>query len=345
MSLIYFIQEHLHRRVPHGGTGNADADRIWLNAGYVPVEFPDRENFSVAAKFRRAFYLYKMIRLIGKTDRLIFQYPLYAGMSKMLVRLLLSKQVKLICFITDIDGLKDGDEEKLKRDIAFFRHFSHFIVHNVAMKNWLDLQVTHSVSTMINFFDFFATPFAGNRKISNELVFAGNLSKSLFLERLDELQQPLRWNIYGQGITEKMRTQACIFYKGVIEPYLLPAKIEGSFGIVWDGDSIHGSGGVFGKYMQYISHHKISLYILAGLPIICYRHAGASEIILDYGIGLLVDDLAQVPQLIEKLDEAGYQQMRTNMQALAVRIAKGECLATATRQILADINTASKANS
>lgn len=334
MSFIYFIQEHLHLRVHHGGTGNADADSIWLRSGYVPIEFPHRENFSIGAKIRRGMYLYSMNSRIRKNDVVVFQFPLYAGMNKLLIRLLLRKKVRVVCFITDIDGLKDGDPVKLKKEIGFLRQFQNFIVHNAAMKSWLLEAVPGSRSATINFFDFLAPPFYGQRQLTGELVFAGNLPKSLFLEKLDELKHPLRLNIYGPGLTTGMRMQTSISYKGVIDPYLLPGKVEGSFGLVWDGDSIHGSGGVFGDYMHYITHHKVSLYILAGLPIICYSGAGAARLIEAFGIGLLIDNLEQVAERIGKVEADQYQQMRVNMKPLADLISTGKCLANAMEEML-----------
>jgi hypothetical protein len=334
MSLIYYIQEHLHLRVHHGGTGNADADAIWLRLGYLPLEFPDRENFSLIAKIRRSLYLLTMFRRIRKNDIMVFQFPLYAGMSKLLVRLLLRKKVTMVCFITDIDGLKDGDSEKLKREIRGLRQFRYFIVHNEVMKNWLTETIPGARSACISFFDFLASSFEGHRQPLKEIVFAGNLSKSLFLEKLDELKPQLRWNVYGPGFTSGMRSQHCISYKGVMDARSLPDQVEGSFGLVWDGDSIHGRGGNFGGYMIYITHHKVSLYILAGLPIICYRGAGSAGLIEHYGIGLLIEDLNQLSLVIDQVDEKQYQQMRTNMKPLATRISSGKCLSDAMQDIL-----------
>ncbi len=334
MSSMYFIQEHLHLRVYHGGTGNADADRIWLQLGYLPLEFPGRESFSIGAKIRRVAYLFKQMLRIHKKDLVVFQFPLYAGMSKLLVQLLLRKKVRMVCFITDIDGLKDGDPLKLKREISFLRQFRYFVVHNPAMKSWLLQTAPGSKAACINFFDFLAVPFGQDRRPAREVVFAGNLSKSLFLEKIDALKAEVRWNVYGPGLTPMMQAQSSIDYKGVEEPYKLPAKAEGSFGLVWDGDSIHGAGGVFGDYMQYITHHKVSLYILAGLPVICYSKAGSAGLIKKFGIGLLLDDLSGLAALIDQVNTEEYHRMRENMQSLAARISNGKCLGDAMEEIL-----------
>ncbi len=337
MSLVYFIQEHLHLRVPHGGTGNADADRIWLQLGYLPVEFPGRESFSIGTKIRRFAFLLQQLRRIRKNDLVVFQFPLYAGVNKLLVQLLVRRKVSVICFITDIDGLKDGDPLKLKHEIRYLRQFRYFVVHNPAMKNWLLQTVPDADAVCINFFDFLAKPDHKDRKPSRKIVFAGNLPKSLFLEKIDALNGQVRWNVYGPGVTPMMQAQTSIDYKGVVDPYELPSNVEGSFGLVWDGDSIHGAGGIFGDYMQYITHHKVSLYILAGLPVICYSKAGSAELIKKYGIGLLIDDLSRLTALIDSVNDQEYTRMRENMRLLAGRISKGKCLGDAMKEIIAGI--------
>ena len=337
MSLIYFIQEHLHLRVHHGGTGNADADRIWLQAGHLPVEFPGRENFSIGTKIRRLVYLLKQLRKIRNEDILVFQFPLYAGMNKLLVQLLIRKKVRMICFITDIDGLKDGDPLKLKREIRFFKQFRFFIVHNPVMKNWLLQFVPDAEAVCINFFDFLAIPCEKPRIPDAQIVFAGNLSKSLFLEKIDLLNSKVLWNVYGPGITPRMLAQTSIVYKGIVEPHEMPSLAEGAFGLVWDGDSVQGAGGVFGEYMQYITHHKVSLYVLAGLPVICYSKAGSAGLIEKYGLGLLIDDLNGLAALLARVSDEQYQQMRENMRRLADRISTGKCLGEAMEEICSKI--------
>jgi hypothetical protein len=157
----------------------------------------------------------------------------------------------------------------------------------------------------------------------------------MFLEKLSLMKsRQLRFQLYGAGVTKKMLNQDEVLYNGVFAPYALPAQLEGSFGLVWDGDSIEGPGGSFGNYMQYISHHKLSLYILSGLPLIVPSFAGSASLVEKYNIGFTINNLDEIAHKIEELQEMDYQQMVRNMQPLALKISSGQCLLEAVRQLM-----------
>jgi hypothetical protein len=168
-------------------------------------------------------------------------------------------------------------------------------------------------------------------------VFAGNLAKSSFLEQLyllKEKRQGLHFNLYGPGCTDAMKSQRNVTYKGTVNPYDLPAKIEGCFGLVWDGDCIDKPGGSLGDYMLYISHHKLSLYILSGLPLIVPETAASARIVKKYFIGITINSLHEIEDRINDVSAGQYQQMRKNMKPLAEKISKGNCLGNALKELM-----------
>jgi len=96
--------------------------------------------------------------------------------------------------------------------------------------------------------------------------------------------------------------------------------------------------GSLGHYMQYISHHKISLYILAGLPIIISQTAGAAPLVRQYQIGICVDSLEEIDQRINAISTSQYEQMIGNMKPLAKKIAMGDCLSAALERLISRIS-------
>jgi hypothetical protein len=334
----YFIQQFLQQEYLHGGVGCVDAERGLSSKGFESITFPYYYSFSLRAKISRFFFLLKTVRTIKKDSVVFFLFPVYAKMHKLLLSLLRSRNVRCICFIADIDGIKDGDEKLLQKEIAIFKKYKYFIVHNEKMKEWmLDNVSADCITASIEFFDFFAKPFDGERHSSFDVVFAGNLEKSSFLKKLHLLSAKdsfLHFHLYGPGQTESLPEQRNVTWHGIKKPYELPGKLNGSFGLLWDGDSIEKPAGSLGNYMQYISHHKLSLYILSKLPVIVPATAASAPLIDKYRIGFAVNSLVEIEDKIKNLSAAEYRQMQLNMQPLAEKISKGECLSNAIDEIM-----------
>jgi glycosyltransferase involved in cell wall biosynthesis len=328
----FFLQEHLHRQVFHGGIGNVDAEKVLLAKGYKPVLFPGWNDLSLRSKLNRFLYLVKVFFLIPAGSMLVFQYPVLPYVHRLLLKVMaFKKDIRLVCFIADIDGLKDGDPQLLKRQIAALNRYTWFIVHSQPMQDWLQQQVLHSIIEQIEFFDFLTTPIVKHKSSSHTVVFAGNLEKSGFLHHLGALQQQspdLTFLLYGPG-WKKTMDQPNVVYKGTLEPYLLPGALEGSYGLVWDGESVEDCTGSLGDYMAYISHHKLSLYLVAGIPVITAKKAASAYLVAQYQVGYAVNSLSEIEALINRTDENTYRQMVQNTRALAERISQGKCLGEA----------------
>jgi|SRR5436190_2489760 hypothetical protein len=328
----YFISEYADDYFFHGGIGIVDAERILKNNGFKPIKLPYQYSFSAWAKISRAWFCLKLIFSIDRKATIVFIHPLHATLNNWLARRLALSGRKVICMIGDINGLKDGDSLLLEKEVKQLKTFKNFIVHNQQMQDWLNKLIPRNESAAIDFFDFLAPVATSTRSKDDMVVFAGNLDKSKFLQDLGKL--PLRFRIYGPGISHAMLEQPNVEYLGVIDPYELPGKLSGSFGLVWDGESTEEMKGSLGHYMQFISHHKISLYILAGLPIIIACNAGGAPLVNKHRIGICVNSLSEIPNRIHSLTAIEYEEMINNMKPLAREIAKGNCLSSALDRLL-----------
>jgi len=334
----FYIRQYPVDSFYHGGIGYRDAEEVFKRQNFIPIAFPFYDTFSLVAKVSRIFYLLGILLETRKRSCIIFLFPVFARMNRLLIRLSVSgKTRRLICFIADVDGIKDGNQKLLKKEIAELKRYRYFIVHNDSMAQWLRSHVPEANIATIEFFDFLTYPFLGNRTKDGQIVFAGNLEKSKFLESLGLLKEKspgLHFNLYGPGITAVMQSQDNVTYHGVMKPYELPLKLNGSFGLVWDGDSIEGPGGSRGDYMKYISHHKLSLYIVSGLPLIVPEMAASAPLVRKYGIGITVGNLAEIEQKINDISPEWYQEMIQNMKPLAKKICNGDCIAEALNQLI-----------
>ncbi|AXY74441.1 hypothetical protein D3H65_10835 [Paraflavitalea soli] len=333
----YFIQEHMPEEVFHGSIGNMDIEKVLLANGVTPLRFPFHHSFSFWAKWGRLGFLVIAFFLLPRDAVVFFQHPMYAGMNKILVKLLgYRKSITIVCIIADINGLKHGDEAVLQKEIRQFRTYRYFIVHNLAMQQWLQSQVPHQRSAMIRFFDFLTAPDTEQRTNSRSIAFAGNLEKSGFLDNMEAVARhcpSLTFNVYGPHVTTRMKACSNVKYKGVRDPYDLPQVLQGSFGLIWDGEGVEQPEGSMGHYMQYITHHKTSLYILSGMPIIVYENAGAAALVSQYKIGITIRSLFEIEEKLQALSDTEYRQMVHNMHDLATQIASGACLGQALQEI------------
>ncbi|MCG7858504.1 hypothetical protein MD537_16095 [Flavihumibacter sediminis] len=326
----YFLHTYHSIRFMHGGVGNTDAEKILLADGYLPVRLP--ESHSLLGTFRRWLAMKRILRKISPGSLVVCQFPLYPRMYQLMISQLREKDIDIILLVADIDGLKDGNPSLLIKELKQMASFNYFVAHNNAMMKYLSHQLPAAKFVQWGPFDFLTKPRFVPRKISNEICFAGNLGKSKFLDELDHLPQ-LYFHTYGPDPSKFLKAAGNCKWYGVFDPYELPAMIQGSFGLIWDGDSIHQASGSLGDYMQYINHHKLSLYILAGMPVLAPVFAGSAAYIRENGIGWLINSLDEIPGLISALTEDDYQRAISNMRNMANEISEGNHLRSALREM------------
>jgi hypothetical protein len=322
----------------HGGICAVDAEKIFLQEGFTAIDTPHAHDFSIRAKISRILFSFRTFLSLPSGSTVFFLFPLYAKAQKLLLRLLLlRRKISLVCMVLDFDGLRDDNALLLKKEIRDLKRYHYFILHNEKMKELMDSLVPGNIAACFQCFDYLTDAVSTARGRNYRIIFAGNLQKSAFLELSDKLSgscPEVRFIVYGAGVTEKMRSQESISYLGVHEPYLLPEILEGAFGLVWDGNSLEECAGSYGRYLKYNSPHKLSLYILSGLPVIIWKEAATAEMVLKNNIGFTISSLYEIQEKINALTDQDYLEMANNCRQLATRISKGEFLRAAINETL-----------
>ncbi|MCL2858765.1 MAG: beta-1,6-galactofuranosyltransferase, partial [Streptococcaceae bacterium] len=59
---------------------------------------------------------------------------------------------------------------------------------------------------------------------------------------------------------------------------------------------------------------KLSLYLASGLPVIVWPQSPHAEMIKKYGLGLVIDDLNDIDEILENMTEEDYNQMIENIK-------------------------------
>ena len=148
------------------------------------------------------------------------------------------------------------------------------------------------------------------REKSRMVAIAGNLAadKSGYLKDIGKV--PLEWQLYGTNWAGSDSTR--IEYHGEIAPEKLSETISGAFGIVWDGDSLDGLTGLYGAYALLNSPHKLSTYLAGGLPVIVAKNAAAADFVAREQVGVVLNSLRELPELIRTMPEEDYQRYAAN---------------------------------
>lgn len=342
-----YIGENLIHSENAGSKARTDIERILhenydclFNINAMPTSSNEIFNFLLKIKyFIQKDNISTILRLSKKINQnVILQYPFYFNRvyNKLLKKFVENNHV--VIFIHDIDSLRHFGDAILEDEIDLLNQAKLVIVHNHFMKNLLRSKGMMTKALELGLFDYILDQKPSNTlkriHFGNKIVFAGNLQKSEFLPLLGNLDESLSWNLYGNGIPKVLKKKQNIVWKGSFGPNDIPFKLEGSFGLVWDGNSLDGCKGFMGDYLRYNNPHKLSLYIASGLPVITWRQAAIAEIIQKYNIGFVVDNISQISQKLGKMDETLYLTYEKNIQKLQENVIQGNF----TRAVLKRMN-------
>jgi glycosyltransferase involved in cell wall biosynthesis len=331
----YFIQEHFFtEQVCHGGIGCKDIEEVLRRNHFQPIQFPSHFDFSVKAKLVRIIFLIKTVLFLPSDAVLFFQAPLYAKANQLLVKaiLRLRKSIKVVCFITDIDGLRDGNDSLLKKEKKFFRRFTYFIVHNNTMKEWVRAVKPTAIVSIVEFFDFLTVANKKIRAKNFSVAFSGNTINSTFIFDLSKIRN-IEFHLYGEMDNTRFNKFTNLNFYGLIDSKVLKDQIKGSFGLVWNGNSINSLTGSTGDYLKINSPHKLSSYIVSGLPVIVHESSAAASLVKKYGIGFTIRSLNETAELVEQIRQVEYESMQKNCFCLANKISTGKCLEDALKEL------------
>ena len=276
----------------------------------------------------------KLKRLSGKI--VFIQYPVlkYSYLKKALAKLALNN--KIVYVIHDVDVLrKDYDEININEEITKIDLATVIVSHNSRMS---ELLIEHGISKEklynLDVFDYLAEVNDKKRLKTDGVAFAGNLVKSPFLKKYAGLKSAARLNLYGAAWDGE--SSGNIEYKGGYAPEKLVSEINGGFGLVWDGEEYDTCSGSTGKYLSYNNPHKMSLYIISGMPIITWSKAAIADFVQKNDIGITVDSLVDIKEKIDTLSDEKYDVMRKNVFEIAKRLSKGQQLKTIIEKIISE---------
>ncbi|MBN1181142.1 MAG: galactofuranosyltransferase [Bacteroidales bacterium] len=267
------------------------------------------------------------------SSMLLLQYP--TNLIKFMLFIARVKKTKTITIIHDLDSLRGSPVEN---EISLLSKSSIVIAHNEEMINFVQKKGMKNKLISLDLFDYLMSEpkeeiTCPPIKSAIEIVFAGNLAKSAFLKHIGQVKSTITvFKLYGIGFEYiKNNCPKNIIYKGFYSPNELVKFISGTFGLVWDGDSIETCSGTAGKYLKYNNPHKMSLYLLSGLPVLVWSRSASARFVLSNKLGFAIDSLQDITTLEQTLAIDEYQLMLDNVRIIQKKIATGHFLTEALR--------------
>ncbi len=245
------------------------------------------------------------------------------------------QKAKVILLVHDIQCIRFDIKTN---EVEQINNASMLLVHTQAMKDKLrSLGVTKPMR-VINLFDYYSDdpmiPAEEIQKHKNEIVFAGNLTKSVFLNELgkDNSNNDIRFRLYGILGDLDISSYPLFTYCGVFQP-ANTGSITGGWGLVWDGDSIDSCTGDYGDYLRYNSSHKNSLYLACGIPLIVWSESALADIVIKENIGITISNLHDLSKRIADISDEEYATMIANARRVGTKLRHGDYLREALKGI------------
>ena len=284
----------------------------------------------------------KSLSKLNQGDTVIIQYPLTNSTYKLKNVIKKYKgKITFILLIHDLNSIRTEKSNKMSykklydEDKNLLNQMDYIISHNSSMKKvLLDYGNKDEKVLELQLFDYIVDNVEyKERNINDPIVIAGNLSpfKVGYLKYLKDIK--CNFNLYGVGFDEENKSEN-IEYKGKFLPDELVNKLEGGFGLVWDGTSINTCTTKMGEYLKYNNPHKVSLYLLSGLPVIVWSKSALAGFIKDNKLGIAIDDLSLLDQEINKLTNDDYNKMVENTRTISKKLQSGYFLNEALNKIL-----------
>ena len=305
---------------------------IKVNTLWADKSNKNKKIYRAKIYLKNYFIFRKLLNKLNSGDEVIIQYPLEYSvlLFDKIIKDINKKGVKTTVIIHDIDSLRFPNIPRLKiEDKTVLKSFNKVISHNFKMSDYLmSLGVQKKNIVELELFDYLnnSNHEKSLKNCKNNIIIAGNLTpeKARYITKLHKLIN-LRFLLYGLGY-EKNEIDKNIEYMGAFKPNEIVNKLQGGFGLVWDGTDIDTCNGIYGNYLKYNNPHKLSLYLASNIPVIVWKQSATAEFVLSNNIGIVVDSLFEIEDKINKLSDKDYEIMLNNTKKISQKIKNGEYL-------------------
>lgn len=344
--MIYYIKynknNNEHTAGPKAPTDIYDISEA-LGYDKLVVNIDENRHNKIFMKFKIIKFWFSLITKLKKRDVVIYQHPTYGVKEaiKVIPVLRKYKKVRFISVIHDLESLRRGiDSDQINDDILdivdseLLPLYDVIICHNDRMKNYLIAKgISKEKIIVLEIFDYLSNE-TFIEEADTGVAIAGNLhqGKSEYLYNLLKHNINVQFNLFGPNFNSELVQTDNIEYFGSFDPGILPGKLKGRFGLVWDGNCIETCSGNTGNYLRYNNPHKTSLYLASGIPVLIWKEAAMAEFVEKNRVGILVDNLLNLNDVINSVSEEEYNEMRRNARKIGEKLRDGHFYRSAIKE-------------
>lgn len=281
--------------------------------------------------FHSLFEMLKILKIPSKSSVMI-QYPIYNTLfSYVLILILKMRNINIILLIHDLDSFRlSASKQQAKYENKVLYKSNYIICHTDSMRMHVQ-NVTNSQCYCLWLFDYLTEDKIPPRSyFNNDIIFAGNLSKSTFIQKLDKIDD-LTFLVYGAEMGVVL--PSIVTYKGCFPPSNVSFLNDG-WGLVWDGTSTETCSGQFGNYLKINSPHKASLYLAAHIPLIVWKNSAIAEFVKKNHLGVCVDSLSDISITLSSLSQTEKKEIFQSVLSFGSDIRQGHRLSSIIEDIL-----------
>ena len=291
--------------------------------GWKPIFLYDVSKPMLIRKIQLMHNILRFMRL-GKNDIVLVQwtFELPFPLKRFKIEKLL--KCKKILFVHDVESLRLQKSEFYEKDR--FNQYDVLVTHTERFKIWLEESGVQSSIVINKIFDYKLenTPIRHRNSCTKfKVVFAGalNKKKSGFLYTNIE---PINYTLELYGNNYNGNVNDYIHYCGSFSPDEVVYRLDGDFGLVWDGNSTESCDGTFGNYLRYNCPYKCAMYIAAQLPVIIWKQAAMAEFVVENEIGFAIDSIEDIDTVLSNMTEERYGHILDNLRKIQKDVINGE---------------------
>lgn len=325
---LCYISRNYYNLSSAGNKAKCDNEDTIRELGAINLGLPRTiKDSKIIAFFLDLLGILRACLLLRMGDLLFLQYPIKKYFS-FLCHVARMKGAVTVALIHDIGSIRTHrltPQQEVKR----LSNSDYIIASNAKMIEWLKEHGMKKPMVPLQLFDYHAPYFNLNRAKPCQqasVVYAGALhvKKNPFLVTLSKELKNWHLTIYGNKAgLHGWIDNPCIEHKGFVTSDEFIHTVNADFGLVWDGDSLNTCSGVFGDYLRWNSPHKVSFYLRAGLPIIIWKEAAVAPLIEKEGVGIAINSLQELDDILPHLSQEEYSKLRLNAQHIAEKLNQG----------------------